>query len=197
MLALQISSMKKFMNQLLAGDAFDIFLLEEASVSTANTYTIDGRINRDFYTAEELEAGICPYEFQPWSETKGLCFHLIKGKHTPLFFKFVLHLKPEKTQELLTGAVSAADGSTAAGINATGNTSAAGIALPDTPAANSTPDFSQVKALVLTIRYDGSRAVLTTGTAYHTFVLSKDADVLWDKAFTAYLAAQDIDFQLL
>ncbi len=182
MLALQISSMKKFMNQLLAGDAFDIFLLEEASVSTANTYTIDGRINRDFYSAEELEAGICPYEFQPWSEAKGLCFHLIKGKHTPLCFKFVLHLKPEKMAGLPVPATGASDNVTAAKAGSAGNTP---------------PDFSQVKALVLTIRYDGSKAVLTTGTAYHTFVLSKDIDILWDKAFTAYLAAQDIDFELL
>ena len=165
MLALQISSMKNFMNQLLAADTFDIFLLEEAVISTANTYTIDGRINRDFFSAEELENGICPYEFQPWSELKGLCFHLIKGKHTPLFFKFVLHLKPEKISALFQ--------------------------------QNTDVDLSQVKALVLNIKYDGSKAVLTTGTAYHTFVMSKEADILWDRALTSYLSTKEIPFEEL
>ena len=45
MIALQVTSVKTLMNQLLAGDTFDIFLLEEAIISTANTYTIDGHIN--------------------------------------------------------------------------------------------------------------------------------------------------------
>ena len=49
MLALQITSLKKFMSQLLATDTFDCFLLEEAMVKAANTVSIDGRINREFY----------------------------------------------------------------------------------------------------------------------------------------------------
>jgi len=164
MLALKITSMKNFMNQLLASDSFDIFLLEEATISTANTYTIDGHINVDFYPPEERGTDYLPYEFQPWSEIKGLCFNLIKGKHTPLFFKFVLHLKPEKATALL-------------------DRQNAGI------------DSTQVKALVLNIRYDGTKALLTTGTAYHTFMLSKEADIIWDKAIVKYLTSKGIAFE--
>ena len=81
MIALQITSMKEFMNHLLAGTAFDIFLLEEATITTSNTYHIDGHMNRDFYLEEELEdLSLCPYEFASWSQMKGLCFQLIKGK---------------------------------------------------------------------------------------------------------------------
>jgi len=101
MLALQITSTKIFMNQLLVGSAFDEFLLESAIISTANTYTIDGRINMEFYPEEEQNKENIPYEFRPWSEQKGLCFDLIKGKHTPLSFKFVFHLKPEVSDMLL------------------------------------------------------------------------------------------------
>ena len=50
MIALQITSMKNFMNHLLVADTFDPFLLEEATVSTALTVTIDGHINKDFYS---------------------------------------------------------------------------------------------------------------------------------------------------
>ena len=42
MIALQITSMKQFMSQLLAGDTFDVFLLEEATLTTAFTIQIDG-----------------------------------------------------------------------------------------------------------------------------------------------------------
>lgn len=166
MLALQITSMKPFMNQLLAGDTFDIFLLEEAVISTANTYTIDGHINVDFYPMEERGSDCIPYEFQRWSEMKGLCFNLIKGKNTPLYFKFVLHLMPEKVAALLEK-------------------------------ENCSVDASQVRGLILTIKYDGSKAVLTTGTSYHTFVMSKDPDQIWDKALVRYLSNKEIQFEQL
>lgn len=166
MTALQITSMKNFMSRLLASDTFDCFLLEEAVISTVNSYTIDGRINRDFFRGAENEAEPIPYDFRPWNEIKGLCFDLIKGKRTPLFFRFVLHLKPEKATALLEK-------------------------------ENCGIDPSQVKALVLTIRYDGSKAVLTTGTSFHSFVLSKEPDAVWDKALVKYLSGKGIGFEEL
>ena len=89
------------MNHLLVADTFDPFLLEEATVSTALTVTIDGHINKDFYPAEERSADCIPWELQSWSKIKGLCFDLIKGKHTPLYFKFVLHMQPDKAASML------------------------------------------------------------------------------------------------
>lgn len=169
MLALEILSMKNFMNQLLSGDTFDLFLLEEATVSCANTYTIDGHINPDFFPPEERGQEHLPYKFRPWSELKGLCFDLIKGKYTPLFFKFVLQLKPERMAALFRGE----DGQ---------------------PPSD---EFAQVKALVLNIRYDGSKAILTTGTSYHTFVLNREAELLWDNALCRYLDGKGIGYEKL
>lgn len=167
MLALQITNTKGFMAQLLTGDCFDPFLLAEAAVSTAHTYTIDGHINKDFYTSEELERPeTCPYDFAVWHDMKGLLFQLIKGTHTPLYFKFVLHLKPELVGKLMA-------------------------------ANNCTMPPEQIKALVLTIKYDGSHAILTTGTAYHTFVMNKEPDIIWDKALTGYLSRKNILFEIL
>ncbi len=164
MLALQITSTKTLMNQLLAGDTFDIFLLEEAVIGTANTYTIDGRINVEFYPVEERGKDCIPYEFQCWSELKGLCFNLIKGKNAPLYFKFVLQLKPEQAAALLAQ-------------------------------KNCSVDAAQLRALVLTIRYDGTKAILTTGTSYHTFVMNKEPDIIWDTAITKYLSGKGILFE--
>ena len=74
--------------------------LEEATVSTALTVTIDGHINKDFYPADERGEDCIPWDLQSWSKIKGLCFDLIKGKHTPLYFKFVLHMQPDKAASI-------------------------------------------------------------------------------------------------
>lgn len=162
MLALEILSVKNFMSRLLSGDCFDDFLLMEATVRTAVTYTIDGRINTDFFPPEERGTDCLPYAFQPWSEIKDLCFDLIKGKRTPLYFRFVLQLKPEAAAALLQ--------------RENGNA-------------------GQVKALVLNIRYDGRRAILTTGTSCHTFVPGKEADIIWDNALRRFLDEKELGYE--
>ncbi len=101
MLALRIASLKNFMSRFLLSDAFDPFLLEEAVIAAAVTYTIDGHIHKEFYLAEERGADVPPYELQAWSEARGLCYDLMKGRRAPLYFKFVLHLKPEQAARLL------------------------------------------------------------------------------------------------
>ena len=55
MIALQIKEIKSFMGKLLGTECFDSFLLEEAVITTYNTFRIDGRINREFYSDEEWE----------------------------------------------------------------------------------------------------------------------------------------------
>ena len=96
MTALQITSMKQFMNHLLVADTFEPFLLEEAVISTASTFTIDGHVNQEFYGKEEENPSLPVWEFRPWSEVKGLCFDLIKGRRTPLFYHtFLLSKEPD------------------------------------------------------------------------------------------------------
>ncbi len=166
MIALQITSMKQFMNELLTGDAFDIFLLEEATISTAITLSIDGHVNVDFYPIAERTPELLPYEYQPWSEMKGLCFDLIKGKRTPLNLKFVMQLKPDKVKTMLEKEKLASKA-------------------------------ASLKSLVLTIKYDGGKAILTTGSSYQTFVMDKTADVVWDRQISKYLAMKGIQFEIL
>lgn len=99
MIALQIKSTKQFMSALLASEAFDGFLLESADLLTAYSYTIDGHINKEFYGDEED----IPYELAQWKSLRSICYELIKGKHTPLGFKFVFCATPDKRAELLEG----------------------------------------------------------------------------------------------
>lgn len=89
MISLQIKITKNMMNALLASECFDSFLLEEAVITTFNTFHIDGHIVKDFYTAEELSENNSVFSL--WKEIRPLCFQIVKGKKTPVAFKVVLH----------------------------------------------------------------------------------------------------------
>lgn len=96
MKAYTIESTKNFMGKLLGSTVFDDFLLEEASVRTYNTFTIDGRIIPEFF--DDYEFG---YEFSEWKDIKPICFDLIKGHRLPVACHFILQLKPEKIEQIL------------------------------------------------------------------------------------------------
>ncbi|MBQ8596427.1 MAG: hypothetical protein IJ409_07310 [Lachnospiraceae bacterium] len=99
--AYQIKELKIFMAKLLATDTFDDFLLEEATITTYNTFVIDGRLVKEFFTGDVNDTILPEQEFSDWKDMKGLCFDLIKGKRTPVNFKIILHLKPALIKEIL------------------------------------------------------------------------------------------------
>lgn len=165
MIAIKITNVKQFMGKLLGGEDFDSFLLEEASISTYNTFRIDGHQNRDFYSSEEWEdKELRPYDFTTWKTIRPICFDLIKGTRTPSSFQFVLHLIPEYVASILKR----------------GDTS---VTAP------------QVKAFVLNIRYDGTVLTLVTGTSYNTFLMDKTPDALWDQTIRQFLVKREIAFE--
>ncbi len=167
MVALGIKDVKHFMGKLLGSDLLDSFLLEEAAVHTYNTFVIDGRMNRDFYSEEEWnEPEIRPYEFSEWKKMRGILFELIKGRKTPVSFRFVLHLMPQ----FVEGVVKKAD---------------SGV----------TPD--QIKALVLTCKYEEGTLRLLTGTAFHTFVMDKSVEAVWDRTMKTFLDRKDVEYEEL
>lgn len=95
--AFSIENTKNFMSQLLIGDVFDSFLLEEASITTYNTFTINGRIVPEYFDDFEIGGD----EFSSWKDIKPMCFDLIKGKMLPVSFHFILQLKSEEIEKIL------------------------------------------------------------------------------------------------
>ncbi|MDE6387685.1 MAG: hypothetical protein K2L82_07780 [Lachnospiraceae bacterium] len=167
MIALKITNIKHFMGRLLGSEDFDSFLLEEASISTYNTFHIDGHLNREFYSTEEWEdEAIRPYDFSMWKTMRPICFDLIKGTHTPSAFRFVLHLIPGHAQAVLSK----------------GDTNVT---------------LQQLKAFVLNIKYDGTGLTLVTGTAFHTFLIDKTPDALWDQTVKQFLSQKGIAYEEL
>ncbi len=93
---------KHFMNQLLKSELFDHFLLAEATIHSAVSYQIDGHVNRDFYDADELAAITADgSEYLPFSYLRPVFFELIRGRHTPLYLKFVFLLSPSNAKKTI------------------------------------------------------------------------------------------------
>lgn len=100
MISLTIRDTKTFMSCLLIKETFDPLWLAEASLSTANTYTINGTVNRAFYTREEFEA-LDDRRYARWKSIRPFCFQLIKGSKVPSAMKIIFALPDERTQRLI------------------------------------------------------------------------------------------------
>lgn len=164
MVALEILNIRLFMNKLLNSEAFDSFYLEQASITTFNEFTIDGRIHREFFTKEELETNPALLnEFSHWGKLRPQCLSIIRGTHTPLHFQLVLHVGDSFLEKLFSN--------------------------PDLEVVP-----SHVKSLQLIIRYQDGKLTCLSGTAFHTFVMDKSLERIWDKALKEALTTMNIDF---
>lgn len=100
MLSLTIKDTKNFMSQLLVKETFDSLYLSEAVIKTANSYTISGELNKDFFSAEEWNL-LSEKTYSRWSVLKPFCFQLIKGSKVPSHMKIVFLLPEETVTKLL------------------------------------------------------------------------------------------------
>ena len=165
MIALQIQDIKNFMSKLLLSQTFDHFLLVEGTITTYNTFRIDGRIHKSFFTDEEMEEReLNTREFSLWKEIKPFCLELIKGKKTPLGFKFTFQLSRENTAKLLASS---------------GITSI---------------HLENVSGLLLNVRYENGALNVITATNLNLFTLEKSLEHAWDDMVKRFLKQQEISF---
>jgi hypothetical protein len=167
MIALEIKNTKNFMNALLVSSQFEQLLVEEAVITTFNTFHIDGHIVKEFYTSEEieiLEDGGKTLEFSSWRDIKPICFDLIKGKKTPVSFKVVLLASKGLIEKI--------------------------AANPECGVA-----ANLIRSLVLNIRYDNGKVTCITGTSFTTFVMDKSAEKLWDGYVKRAFSEVGLDFE--
>ena len=163
MVALQIQDIKIFMNKLLLSQTFDNFLLVEGSITTYNTFRIEGRVHKDFISVEEIEEkNLENRDFSLWKEVKPFCLELIKGKKTPLGFKLTFQLSKENTAKLLASS---------------------GI-------TSIQPE--NISGLLLNIRYDNGALNVITATNLNLFTLDKTLEHAWDDMVKRFLKQQEI-----
>lgn len=100
MISLNITDTKNFMSNLLLKDTFDKFLLVSADISTANTFNIDGELNKAFFSEEELDT-LKDKRYSFWNSIKPFCYSLIKGNKVPLSMKVIFMLSEDNTNTFL------------------------------------------------------------------------------------------------
>lgn len=167
MIALQIDDTKDFTSKLFLQEAFDSFWVVEGSIRTHSTFLLDGHLNRDFYSAEELEElKMAEQPYVSWRTLKPQCLDLIKGKKTPLSFKFSFRLSDSNTEKLLIQS-----------------------GVPFSPA--------DVAGLLLNIRFQEGKVLLTTGTSLRLFTTDKSLDHAWDTMIQKFLKQKEIGFTLM
>jgi len=100
MIAVKINNIKDFMTKLLVKDTFDKLYVSEATITTYNTFQMNGLINKSFYTSEEPESNDSA-EYSLWKKLRPFCFELIKGSKTPSFLKIIFLLATEDITKLI------------------------------------------------------------------------------------------------
>lgn len=167
MLALKITDQKDFTNKLFLGDTFDHFWLNQAEITTSNLFTIDGRLQADFFDNDEQEFLNSSHRTcSLWKEVKPICYSIIRGKRAPLSFKIVLQFSPNKVAALLQNSP-----------------------LPFSP--------DQVTGLYLNLQYKNKTLLCTTGTSLKTFLPGKELDHLWEQYVMEFFSHNEISQESL
>ena len=165
MIALKLIDIKHFMNQLLRSETFDHFLLQEAMIHTSAIYTINGQINKDFFSKEELEElQLNKQRFLPFSMLRANCFDLIKGKKTPSAFRFVFLLSPSNQENTITS-------------------------------ISSSYTTSDINGMYINLKYQNQLLTLTTGVSYTIFSTDKTLEKEWDNMVIKFLKQHEIAFE--
>lgn len=157
MIAIPISEVKSFMNHLLCQNTFDAFHVTEVDLTTFGTFSIDGHIRKDYYTAEEYESLYGNgYPLARWKQLRPFCFNLIKGKHTPLSFSIVFQLSRTGTEKFLSEL--------------------------DTSFTS-----ADLNGLFLNLRYSEGKLTAVTGTSLKLFSLDKSLESAWDSKIQKFI----------
>lgn len=168
MIALKIKDTKKMMQTLLYTESFDSFSLQEATIVKASTLHLDGHMHPEYYSKEEL------------SNNPGFAkreFISFKDTRTILADYIKGDRTPISFKIVLQASASFVE------------------KLVSDPSFTDNPD--NVKALILTFRFDANGLTCLTGTSMKTFSLDKSIDTLWDIRIRKSLDHMHISFDEL
>ncbi|MDO5337087.1 MAG: DUF5721 family protein [Eubacteriales bacterium] len=167
MIALRITDVKGFMAKLLGGSSFDAFYFVEASITTFNTFMLDGSLHPDFFDEEKAknirESGQI---YSLWGDVRNLCFSIIKGTRSPLSFKIVLQQSRKNTEKILLQ-------------------------------SGTCMDSKDIHGLYLNFQYNNGELMCTTGTSLRIFTMDKTLDNYWDSLILRFFDRQEFSFEQL
>lgn len=162
MLALKITDQKDFTNKLFLKDTFDLFWFNQAEITTSNRFTIDGKLQTEFFDNDEQDFLSSSHRTcSLWKEIKPFCYSIIRGKRAPLSFKIVLQFSQNKAAALIQNS---------------------GLLL--------SPE--QISGLYLNLQYKNKMLICTTGTALTTFLPEKGLEHLWDQYVLDFFSRNEL-----
>lgn len=100
MISLKLTDTKAFMSHLLVKNTFDSLLLYKAELSMSYSFTLDGSVNKSFYSEDELN-GLEHKEYTQWSTIKSFCYSFIKGSKVPTGMKVIFIMSDDVTSQIL------------------------------------------------------------------------------------------------
>ena len=150
---------KNCMQHLLLKTTFDSFSLIEGEITTYNTFHVDGYLHKRFF--EDAPAK----EYSSWGDLREFCFQIIRGKRTPLNFRFILSLPWNDFEEFLH----------------------------QHEVSSFRP--SDIQGLYLNFKYDGTNLKCVTGTSLSLFTMDKTLEDTWDHFAREFFLKQEIDFE--
>ncbi len=151
---------KTCMSHLLLKDTFDTFSFMEGEITTFNKFTFDGYLHKDFY--EETPE----HNYSFWKDLREFCFSIIKGKRTPLSFKFILSLSSKDFENFLVS-----------------NDIECFRAM-------------DIQGLYLNFRYDGTLLQCVTGTSLNVFTMDKSLEKAWDEYVKKLFSEKGIEWEM-
>lgn len=103
MQSIHILDIKPFMQLLFQTEQLNEYEFVSADIRTDMTYSLDGHINRSFFSEEELiQHSLTQHSYLTWSIAREKVFTLIKGKRTPSLLKIVLRASVPETENLIS-----------------------------------------------------------------------------------------------
>lgn len=103
MQSITILDIKPFMQLLFQTEQLNEYEFVSADIRTDMSYSLDGNINRSFFSEEELaKQSLEQSSFLTWCIAKEKIFTLIKGKRTPSLLKIVLKVSAQQTDNLVS-----------------------------------------------------------------------------------------------
>ncbi|MCQ2508282.1 MAG: DUF5721 family protein [Dorea sp.] len=136
---------KTCMAHLLLKETFDNYTFVEGDITTFNKFHIDGYLHKDFFDEEPEE------DYSTWKDVREFFLTIIRGKRTPLDFKFVLALPKETLVTFLKE-----------------------------HQLDTSYQLEEIQGLYLNLRYNGEILQCITGTSLKSFRMDKLLEREWD-----------------
>lgn len=166
MQSIHILDIKPFMQLLFQTEQLNEYEFVSADIRTDMTYSLDGHINRSFFSEEELiQHSLTQRSYLTWSIAREKVFTLIKGKRTPSLLKIVLRASVPETENLISS-------------------------------TNSSLNSNDIDGIFLNINFQENKLNVICGISYKIFTMDKELESEFSTKIITLLKSNSITCEI-